>query len=103
MANPFTQYLKDTRTELNHVAWPTQKQTVVFTTLVIAISIGVAAYIGALDYAFRAALFDVVNLSGNVNASNVIQTTQPTSTSTQTPAAAPSFTIPGATSTSTSK
>ena len=52
MANHITQYFKDTRSELNHVAWPTQKQTVIFTLLVAAISLGVAVYLGAFDYVF---------------------------------------------------
>ena len=68
MANPFTQYLKDTRTELNHVAWPTQRQTVVYTILVAAISLGIAGYVGALDYVTRDALFAIVNASIAPNA-----------------------------------
>jgi preprotein translocase SecE subunit len=108
MANPIIQYFKDTRSELNHVAWPTQRQTAVFTALVIAISLGVAAYVGVLDYAFRDALFEVVSLSGNTNASNAIQVTQQPVTAstsagtTQAPVVSgPSFTIPGATSNTT--
>jgi preprotein translocase SecE subunit len=100
MANPLVQYFKDTRTELNHVAWPTQKQTAVFTALVVAISVGVAAYLGALDYAFETALADVVKASGNTTAQNAVQATQPAASSTpQSPAVTgPTFTIPGATS-----
>jgi preprotein translocase SecE subunit len=40
------QYLKDTRAELRHVAWPTRTQTIVFTILVALVSIFVAAYLG---------------------------------------------------------
>jgi preprotein translocase SecE subunit len=36
------QYLKDTRGELHHVAWPTRLQTIVYTSLVIALSIFIA-------------------------------------------------------------
>lgn len=100
MANPITQYFKETRSELNHVAWPTQRQTIVFTILVAAISLAIAAYVGVLDYGFRAALFEVVDLSGNQNASNAIQVTQqPVSTSSGSSAAVtgPSFSIPGTT------
>lgn len=93
MANPFTQYLKDTRGELNHVAWPTQKQTLVYTILVAAISIGVAIYLGAFDFVFTSALSDIL---GSQGASSQLQV--PTS-STSSSAQAPSFTIPGATST----
>lgn len=100
MANPIVQYFKDTRSELNHVAWPTQRQTAVFTALVAAISLGVAAYIGALDYGFTTALSTAVNASGNTDAQNAIQVTQqPASTTspvTQTSQTAPTFGIPGA-------
>jgi|GEM_PF-118475 len=104
MANPIIQYFKDTRSELNHVAWPTQRQTVVYTILVAAISLGVAAYLGAFDYIFTTALTDLVGAQSG--ASSGLQVTQQPATSntttTQTPAATgPSFTIPGATSPST--
>lgn len=43
-------YIKETRGELSHVSWPTRKQALVFTGLVIAVSIGVAVYLGAADF-----------------------------------------------------
>ncbi|HEV3244781.1 MAG TPA: preprotein translocase subunit SecE [Candidatus Paceibacterota bacterium] len=97
MANPLTRYLQETRTELNHVAWPTQRQTVVFTALVVALSLGVAAYVGALDYAFKGALIEVATLSGNANASNAVQQPVATSTATtgQNAVTGPTFGIPG--------
>ncbi|HUO50458.1 MAG TPA: preprotein translocase subunit SecE [Candidatus Paceibacterota bacterium] len=87
------QYFKDTRTELNHVAWPTQRQTVVYTILVVAISIGIAVYLGLFDYVFTVGLSRIVN-------ANQSQQTQQTAPATQTNTAqAPSFTLPGATTT----
>lgn len=102
MANPFIQYLKDTRTELNHVAWPTQRQTIVFTILVAAISLGVAAYLGAFDYIFRTALGDALDAYGNaLSALEVTQQAASTTTSqtTSQPSSqtTPSFSIPGVT------
>ena len=95
MANPITQYLKETRSELNHVAWPTQKQTIIFTLLVAAISLGVAAYLGAFDYLFTTALTDMVRATGG-NSSAVVQ--QPAASTSTTPAqAAPNFALPGTT------
>ncbi len=35
--------------EMKHVSWPTRRQAVLYTILVVAISLVVAAYIGALD------------------------------------------------------
>jgi preprotein translocase subunit SecE len=48
--NRFLNYLRDTRGELKHVSWPTQRQTTVYTLLVIGISIVTALYIGLLDF-----------------------------------------------------
>ena len=45
-------YLKDTQTELKHVSWPTRRQAVVFTVVVVVLSILIAAYLGALDVVF---------------------------------------------------
>ena len=106
MANPITQYFKDTRSELNHVAWPTQKQTVIFTVLVAAISLFTAAYLGAFDEIFTTALSTLVGAQSN-SSSGIQVTQQPassaTQTTTQTPAATgPTFTIPGTTPSSNS-
>ena len=86
------QYLRETRAELRHVAWPTQTQTIVYTVLVAAISISIAAYLGFFDLLFTGALGRVVN--------NLPATTPTTQTiSTSTPLANPTLQI----STSTKK
>ncbi|NQV93168.1 preprotein translocase subunit SecE [Candidatus Kaiserbacteria bacterium] len=46
------QYIRDTRGEFKHVSWPTTKQTTVFTVLVIAISVFIAALLGFFDFIF---------------------------------------------------
>ncbi|HEY4488301.1 MAG TPA: preprotein translocase subunit SecE [Candidatus Paceibacterota bacterium] len=55
MASIF-QYIKDTQGELRHVAWPTRTQTVVYTVLVAALSVGVALYLGLFDFLFTTSL-----------------------------------------------
>jgi preprotein translocase subunit SecE len=50
--NNLIQYLKDTRAELTHVSWPTQKQIVIYTAVVIVISSLVAAFLGFFDFVF---------------------------------------------------
>lgn len=45
-----TDYFKEVRAEMAHVSFPTRKQTIVFTSVVIALSLGVAAYLGFIDY-----------------------------------------------------
>ncbi|MCF7816108.1 MAG: preprotein translocase subunit SecE [Candidatus Pacebacteria bacterium] len=52
----FINYLKDTVSELKHVSWPTNKQTVVYTALVIGISIAVSVFVGLFDFGFSKGL-----------------------------------------------
>lgn len=48
----FIDYLKDTKDEIAHVSWPTQKQAVTYTLLVIGISTITAIALAAFDYVF---------------------------------------------------
>ena len=48
----FTNYVKDTRVEMSHVNWPSREQTIRFTTMVIAVSLGTAILLGASDFVF---------------------------------------------------
>lgn len=52
----FINYLKDTMAELKHVSWPTHTQAVVYTVLVVVISILVALFISVFDYVFTRGL-----------------------------------------------
>jgi preprotein translocase subunit SecE len=49
-------YIKETRSEMKHVNWPTRKQAIAFTIIVIAISVGVAFFLGIFDYVFSLGL-----------------------------------------------
>lgn len=51
--NRLINYVKDTKAELRHVSWPTRQQSIVFSVLVIAVSIIVALYLGFLDFVFK--------------------------------------------------
>lgn len=53
-------YFKDTLAELKEVSWPSRQATVKLTLIVIAISIGVAAYVGSLDFLFTNLLTTIV-------------------------------------------
>ncbi|MSU56052.1 MAG: preprotein translocase subunit SecE [Candidatus Taylorbacteria bacterium] len=55
-----TTYFKETQAELKHVTWPTRKQAIMYTVVVIVISLVTAAYLGAFDYLFTALLKLVV-------------------------------------------
>lgn len=50
MANTFTTYLRESREELKKVVWPTRKETVQNSLLVVGISVGVAAFLGLIDF-----------------------------------------------------
>ncbi|OGY42163.1 MAG: preprotein translocase subunit SecE [Candidatus Buchananbacteria bacterium RBG_13_36_9] len=45
-----TNYIKDSIAELKKVTWPTKRQTINYTLLIIGISLVVAAFIGLIDY-----------------------------------------------------
>lgn len=49
-------YLKDTQAEMKHVSWPTQRQAIIFTALVVAFSVTVALVLGFSDFVFSRAL-----------------------------------------------
>lgn len=45
-------FLKEVRTELKKVTWPTRGEVVKYTIVVIAVSTIVGIYLGVLDFAF---------------------------------------------------
>ena len=47
-----SEYIKGSVEEMKKVTWPTKKETKNYTLLVISISLGMAAFLGALDYIF---------------------------------------------------
>jgi len=50
MPNKLVQYVKDSKTELKKVIWPTRKQATNDTLLVIGFSLGVAVFLGLVDF-----------------------------------------------------
>jgi len=50
--NKLANYLRESYQELKKVVWPTKKETINHTVLVIGISLGVAVLLGALDFLF---------------------------------------------------
>lgn len=45
-------FFKEARIELKKVNWPTKRQTINYTLLVMGVSLAVAAFLGGLDYLF---------------------------------------------------
>ena len=56
------QYLKETKSELKEVVFPTTSQTITYTIIVIIVSILVAVSLGGLDLVLRELLAKIVNL-----------------------------------------
>jgi preprotein translocase SecE subunit len=83
MAGP-GQYLKDTRTELRHVAWPTRTQTIVYTILIFLISVGIAIYLGFFDFIFTQALSRVAGAALVPSQTQSLSTSSPIEISTTT-------------------
>lgn len=49
-------YMIESKVELKKVVWPTRQETINHTLLVIGISLGLAIFLGALDYFFSLGL-----------------------------------------------
>ncbi|MDO8492438.1 MAG: preprotein translocase subunit SecE [bacterium] len=47
------EYIKETGEEMKHVSWPTRKQIIGYTIIVIVLSVLTAMYLGAFDYIFH--------------------------------------------------
>ena len=50
--NKVMQFLLEAKAEMLKVNWPTKKQTVNYTALVVAVSVVVAGFLGGLDSIF---------------------------------------------------
>ena len=47
--NPAVKYFREAHAELNKVSWPTRKNTMMYSTVVLALSLVTAALTGLLD------------------------------------------------------
>ena len=57
-----TEYFKDTKAELKHVIWPSRKQTLFYTLIVIILSVVISYYLGIFDFIFSQGLQKIINL-----------------------------------------
>ncbi|HTL39527.1 MAG TPA: preprotein translocase subunit SecE [Methylomirabilota bacterium] len=60
MANPI-QFIKEARAELTKVVWPSRKETTRITIAVVALSLVVAALLGAVDFGLTKLIEWIVN------------------------------------------
>ena len=49
-------YLKEVKTELTKISWPSREDSIRMTLVVLGVSLGVGLYIGGLDYVFTSIL-----------------------------------------------
>ena len=52
LLNKIISFLKETKVELKKVNWPTRKETIKYTLIVIGLSFVVAIFLGGLDFLF---------------------------------------------------
>lgn len=53
MLNKIITFLKEVQLEIKKVNWPTRKETLKYTLIVIGISLAVAAFLGGFDLIFN--------------------------------------------------
>lgn len=54
--NKIITFFKEAKVEMTKVNWPSKKQTINYTLLVIGVSLSVSAFLGGLDYIFSQVL-----------------------------------------------
>ncbi len=55
------QYFRATKAEMKHVKWPSQRQGMMYTLLVIAVSAVVMIFVAAADFVFTSGVDFIVN------------------------------------------
>lgn len=58
--NKLISYLKEVRLEIKKVNWPSKKETIRYTLIVIGVSVIVAVYLGGLDFIFMTLLNKII-------------------------------------------
>ncbi len=58
------EFLKEARLELKKVSWPTRKEIISATTLVIVLSIAAGLFLGLLDVIFFRTVYGLIHLLG---------------------------------------
>lgn len=53
-------YFKEVRAEMKHVSWPSRRQTIIYTLVVIGVSLATAVYLGVWDYLFSLFLRGII-------------------------------------------
>lgn len=79
--NPFQKlvdYIRSSQAELKKVAWPSRRDTIRYSALVIGISVVVATFFALLDTGFHGAVTAVLARKAPTQTENTVPTTTPT-------------------------
>lgn len=49
-------FLREVRLEMKKVNWPSRKETIKYTLIIVGVSLTIAAFLGGLDYVFSTLL-----------------------------------------------
>jgi preprotein translocase subunit SecE len=60
MSNFIADYLKSSIEELKKVVWPSRRETVQHTLIVVGLSLGLALFLGAVDYLLNLGLQELI-------------------------------------------
>jgi preprotein translocase subunit SecE len=60
--NPIS-YLKESKEELKKVTWPSKKDTVRYSAIVIGVTVGLAAFFAVIDWALTLGFDQLVKIS----------------------------------------
>ncbi|MBT3230623.1 preprotein translocase subunit SecE [Candidatus Uhrbacteria bacterium] len=61
--NKLVKYLRESKQELEKVAWPTQQQTTRYSIIVVIFVVALAVYFGVLDYILNLGLEGLIYLT----------------------------------------
>ena len=65
--NPFSGlvgFVRDVRSELRKVAWPSQRETINLTIVVLALSVAMGLFLGGTDFLFQELFKELLKLTG---------------------------------------
>lgn len=57
----FSNYIRATMAEMKHVKWPTQHQAMVYTGMVVGISVVVTIFVSLADFVFASGIDFIIN------------------------------------------
>ena len=60
MINRLKVFLQEAKAEFKRINWPSRQETIRMTGIVIIISLGVAFFLGILDFVFTTALSQII-------------------------------------------